>query len=177
MGNPWVFESCEASLVNPRETLCYDPHTQTTHPTILRTPDTAARRSSGYLLTCYDTIVIEVTAMVNAGTTCSMAVSFGPRSRFNKRGVKDGCDLRSGLCFVVYEGLVLALKAKRQTTHPVGRVLVMLDQKWFVKALTSGRAFPPTPQSMIMGHIQKVIYEAAQQGLDVSTFLQREERC
>lgn len=162
----WLFESCESSIVNPRETLNYDPYTQITHPTLLRQDKDTG---SSYLVTSYDTIVLEVTAMVNHAGTCSMAVSFGAQSRYNKRGVKDACDMRTGTCFVIYEALTLALKASRESIHPVSTALIMLDQAWFVDALSNvlRKSLISAPQDIILRHIGQVMQQAARQGLKV----------
>lgn len=165
MGNSLLFKACPDTIVDPRETLCYDPHTQITHPTILC--HDKRNKSQSYVMTCYDTLVVEVTAIVNEDDACSMAVYFGPRSRFNRRAVKDGCDWRSGMAFVVFEALTNALKVRSKVSHRINRVLVMADDEHLIDVLTSD-----TPASdlgsVMIGQIRRRIYESAREGIKVS---------
>lgn len=167
-----MFNSCRECLVNPRETLCYDPKTQITHPTVLHMTDDRGRSSDGagsFIVTCYDTLVVEVTAIANRDAACSMAISFGPGSRFNKRAVKDGCDWRLGICYVVFEALNLAKVVLRESSHRLGRVVVMLDSDWLMGELHCGTSGHPL-RTVLIHQINRMIADASQRGFEVGLF-------
>lgn len=161
-GDSLIYKSCEESVVDPRESLCYDPNGQVTHPTTIR----HSARHGHSLMTCYDTIVVEVTAIVNQDDACSMAVYFGPRSRFNRRAVKDGCDWREGIAFVVFEALTHAIKIRSKISHKVKKILVMVDDAYLVDILTSN-SNNTASRSIIIGQIRRRIYEFARDGVEV----------